>query len=210
MQNICFNIATMHQHGNAFYEFLKLRKRLFVDSLGWDIPHDHVVEMDQYDNPSAYYSLVLSGGQVIGGARTMPVDASWGANSSMLKDAMAGRIDGIPSDLIKGHLDTPSCWECTRLVIAESVRSAEDRTRCLSLIVDGLNKIAVDHGATTLISLSPGPLLRSLRRLGHDVVQIGSNYRCASDGRMYTILSMPTQDARSKQDTDAGRARLVS
>jgi N-acyl-L-homoserine lactone synthetase len=57
MENITFSLATLHRHGSAFYDFLALRKRFFVDTLGWDIPHDDTVEMDQYDNPLAHYSL---------------------------------------------------------------------------------------------------------------------------------------------------------
>ena len=59
MEQITFNLAQLHLHGTAFFDFLALRKRFFVDELGWDIPHDDSVEMDQYDNPQAYYSVVL-------------------------------------------------------------------------------------------------------------------------------------------------------
>ncbi|MBE0553027.1 MAG: autoinducer synthase, partial [Rhodobacteraceae bacterium] len=38
MNNIRFDFATLHRHGAAFWEFLALRKKVFVDELGWDIP----------------------------------------------------------------------------------------------------------------------------------------------------------------------------
>ena len=53
MENVTFNLAQLHTHGAAFYDFLRLRKRFFVDQLGWQIPHDDDVEMDQYDNPDS-------------------------------------------------------------------------------------------------------------------------------------------------------------
>ena len=59
MEIITFNLLDQHLHGYAFHEYLKLRKTFFVDELGWDIPHNDDVEMDQYDNPCAHYSLVL-------------------------------------------------------------------------------------------------------------------------------------------------------
>lgn len=43
MENITFNMAQSHVYGTAFYDFLGLRKRFFVDQLGWDIPHDNDV-----------------------------------------------------------------------------------------------------------------------------------------------------------------------
>ena len=54
MEHITFNLAALHLHGTAFYDYLGLRKRLFVVNLGWDIPHDDHVEMDQYDNPKVF------------------------------------------------------------------------------------------------------------------------------------------------------------
>ena len=79
MENITFNLSSLHHFGGAFYEFLELRKMFFVDQLGWDIPHDDRVEMDQYDNPLAHYSLVLRDGHVIGGARAMSTKSAWGS-----------------------------------------------------------------------------------------------------------------------------------
>ena len=63
MRNITFDFLGQHRHGTAFHEYLQLRKAWFVDELSWDIPHNDDVEMDQYDNPCAHYSLVLRRGK---------------------------------------------------------------------------------------------------------------------------------------------------
>ena len=76
MENIRFDFSDFHQHGRAFYEFLQLRKKVFVDAMKWDVPHNAAVEMDQYDTPVAHYSLVLKHGQVVGGARAMATTAT--------------------------------------------------------------------------------------------------------------------------------------
>ena len=34
------------------------RKRVFVDTLKWDIPHDDVIESDEFDDDSAEYLVV--------------------------------------------------------------------------------------------------------------------------------------------------------
>ena len=44
MENITFDLLDMHRHGAAFYDYLRMRKRVFVDELGWDIPHNDFVE----------------------------------------------------------------------------------------------------------------------------------------------------------------------
>jgi N-acyl-L-homoserine lactone synthetase len=193
MENITFDLSGLHLHGTAFYDYLRLRKHFFVDTLGWDIPHNDTVEMDQYDNPLAHYSLVLRDGKVIGGARTMPTTSNWGAHTYMLRDAVNGKLVDIPSQVLSSEIRTPEVWECTRLVLSDSLRTHAERSECLSLVVDGLITVARQNGASELMSLSPVSLMRALRQLGYAANRIGEPYENAGDGRRYAVLSMPTQ-----------------
>lgn len=190
MYNVTFDFSDFHRHGRAFYDFLALRKCFFVDELGWDIPHDGHVEMDQYDTPQARYSVVVLDGVVIGGARTMPTTAKWGKNGYMLGDAVAGLLPGIPRDILHEAPCSAQIWECTRFVMSHSVTNRDDRARCLALIVEGLARAAHHGGAERLISLSPLTLERALRQLGWDTVRIGEPYLNTGDGRRYAVLSM--------------------
>ena len=79
MHYITFDFLGQHRYGSAFHEYLRLRKGFFVDDLGWDIPHNEDVEMDQYDNPTAHYCLVMRNGEVVGGARAMSTAADLGS-----------------------------------------------------------------------------------------------------------------------------------
>ena len=199
MQNITFDLSDLHRHGTAFYDYLKLRKHFFVDTLGWDIPHNDFVEMDQYDNPLAHYSLVLRDGEVIGGARTMPTTSHWGDHTYMLRDAVAGKLADIPARVLEREIDTPRVWECTRLVMSEDVRSHADRSQCLALIVEGLADVARRHGADELMSLSPLSLMRALRQLGWQADRIGEPYNNPGDGRRYAVLCMPAEKVRQPE-----------
>jgi len=107
MKNTTFNLSTLHEHGSAYFDYLKLRKKFFVDKLHWDVPHNDNFEMDQYDNPTAWYSLVQRNGVVLGGARIMPTTSIWGKHSYMLRDAFRGTINTIPDramPLISPHM----------------------------------------------------------------------------------------------------------
>jgi len=199
MQNATFSISNLHLHGTAFYEFLALRKRVFVDQLGWDVPHDDVVEMDQYDTPRAHYSVVLRNGRVVGGARAMPTTTTWGSHTYMLRDAFQGKLPHIPPRIMPEDIASPGVWECTRLVIDESLRSHEERSLCLRLIVNGLVATARAGGATQMICLSSLALMRALRQIGYDVRQLGESYRNPEDGRRYAVLGMPATYAREPQ-----------
>lgn len=191
MEQITFNLAHLHTHGSAFFDFLRLRKKFFVDELGWDIPHDDDVEMDQYDNPTAYYSLVLRDGVVIGGARAMATTAKWGNHSYMLRDALKGKLIDIPPSVMTANVETNEMWECTRLVMSNDVDTHADRSMCLGLIVQGLVEVAAENGAEHLMSLSPLALMRALRQLGFAAERIGEPYLNEGDGRRYAVLSMP-------------------
>ncbi|GAA0301395.1 acyl-homoserine-lactone synthase [Rhodovulum strictum] len=191
MHNLSFTFADLHRHGPAFYDFLALRKRVFVDQLGWDVPHDGIVEMDQYDTPQAHYSVVLREGRVVGGARTMPTTSTWGPHTYMLRDAFQGKLPHIPPRIMPEDIASPGVWECTRLVIDDSLQTGAERAECLRLIVDGLVGIARARGASQMICLSSLALMRALRQLGYDVRQLGESYRNSEDGRNYAVLAMP-------------------
>ncbi len=193
MKNITFDLSKLHLFGSAYYDYLALRKRFFVDTLGWDIPHNEVVEMDQYDNPLAHYSLVLRQGRVVGGARAMPTTSCWGEHTYMLHDAVSGKLADIPQDVMGEPIRSRDVWECTRLVISDEVTGQADRTQCLSLIVDGLVNVAAAKGGRELLSLSPISLMRALRQLGYAATRVGEPYLNPGDGRRYAVLKMPAR-----------------
>ena len=199
MDNIRFDFSDFHRHGRAFYGFLELRKKIFVDHLKWDVPHNDAVEMDQYDTPVANYSLVMRDGVVIGGARAMATTSVWGEHTYMLRDAFSGKLPHIPRHVMSVDIASPLVWECTRLVISDDITSQVDRSECLTLIVDGLVEMARARGANTLISLSPLPFMRAMRQLGYGVTLLGDAYRSGEDGRQYGVLRMPAEYSTARR-----------
>lgn len=195
MQNITFDFLGQHRHGAAFHEYLRLRKTFFVDELDWDIPHNDEVEMDQYDNPCAHYSLVLQRGRVVGGARVMPTTSAWGRHTYMLRDALRGSIETIPSTAMPADIATDEVWECTRLVVSDELRHPGDRAACLSMVVGGLVDIAYMRGGRELVTLTRPSLVRALRNLGFPADQMGETYQSATDGRKYAVLRMPAMQS---------------
>ncbi len=200
MQNIRFDFSNFHRHGSAFYDFLALRKKVFVDDLKWDIPHNDHVEMDQYDTPVAHYSLVLKDGKVVGGARAMATTATWGEHTYMLRDAYSGKLPHIPPHVMSVEIATPNVWECTRLVISDELTTQAERATCLAMIVDGLVDTARAKGAEDLICLSSLALMRALRQLGYGVERLGETYRNGEDGRQYAVLIMPADYSRARKE----------
>lgn len=199
MENIRFDFSDFHRHGRAFYEFLELRKKVFVDELKWDVPHNDAVEMDQYDTPVAHYSLVKRDGVVIGGARAMATTSVWGEHSYMLRDAFSGKLPYIPRHVMSVEIASPLVWECTRLVISSELNTQADRAECMRLIVDGLVDLVRRHGAEELICLSSLHLMRALRQNGYQVSRLGETYHNEEDGRQYGVLRMPAEYSTARR-----------
>lgn len=191
MKNITFDLSRLHEHGSAFFDYLKLRKQFFVDAMKWDIPHNENYEMDQYDNPTAWYSLVIRDGQCIGGTRVMPTTSRWGKHSYMLRDARHGVVESIPADAMPGEVHSPYVWEMTRLVISSDLKTAKERAECLSLMGQGLYDIAESQGAMEYMGISAVALIRVLRQLGFPLERMGEPYYDAADDRRYTVMRMP-------------------
>ena len=191
MRNVTFDFLGQHRHGTAFHEYLHLRKAFFVDQLSWDIPHNDDVEMDQYDNPCAHYSLVLSRGRVVGGARSMPTTAAWGRHSYMLRDILLGQFEHVPPGVMPAEIVDEQVWESSRLVISDQLKTRAERAECLSLIFGGLIDIAHRNGGIELLGLTRPPLVRALRQLGFPASRLGEPYRSETDGREYAVLHMP-------------------
>lgn len=191
MHNITFDLSRLHEHGSAYFDYLKLRKRFFVDTLKWDIPHNDKYEMDQYDNPTAWYSLVLRDGEVIGGTRVMPTTSNWGKHTYMLRDALRGQLESIPKSAMPADIVSPYVWEMTRLVISPDLRTAKERGECLSLMGQGLYDIAAQEGAAEYMGISSVALVRVLRQLGFPLERLGEPYHDSEDGRRYAVLRMP-------------------
>lgn len=192
MRHITLKLTTLQQHGDAFWDYLRLRKKFFVDELGWDIPHNADLEMDQYDNPETWYSLVLRGNEVLGGARVIPTTTVWGECTYMVRDAFNGRLAGIPREVMPTDSVSPRLWECSRLVIADHL-DRHEKSRALDEIVAGLIEVASENGASELMTLSTLAVLRALRGLGFDVHRMGERYRDPGDGRLYAVMSMPVE-----------------
>jgi len=200
MENICFDFSSFHNFGPAFYEFLALRKRVFVDELGWDVPHNDEVEMDQYDTPIARYSLVLKDGEVVAGARAMATTAVWGEHTYMLRDAHAGKLAHIPPEVMSVEITSPRVWECTRLVVSPSLTTAAERSQAVAMLTDGLVDMARVAGADELICLSSMGVMRLLRGLGYDCTRLGETYRNDEDGRLYGVLHMPAEYSNMRRE----------
>lgn len=66
------NAQTSKYHKDVLDDFYKIRKRIFIDRLGWDLPSQGDKEIDQYDHDQCNYLLSIKNNRVKGGIRLTP------------------------------------------------------------------------------------------------------------------------------------------
>ena len=170
------SFQNMHLYGDLLVNFLRARKRTFIDRLQWSLPEADGMEFDQYDTPVCRWIVIHEYGEVLGGIRLTPTTARCGIYTYMLRDAQKGLLDEIPTDVL--FFDAPvskSVWEASRLFISEDV-PAHRRLQIQSIIMETLSKSALELGASQVIGIVPAVWSRWLRRMELGAVPVGPKF----------------------------------
>ena len=174
------SFMNMHLYGELLVDFLRARKRTFIDRLNWSLPQTEGMEFDQYDTPLARWIVIHEFGEVLGGIRMTPTTARCGIYTYMLGDAQKGLLDNIPSDVL--FFEAPvsgAIWEASRLFIVDEVQS-QRRLHIQVILMDKMSRVAHDVGAGHVIGIVPAVWSRWWRRLDLDAVPVGPKF--AIDG----------------------------
>jgi len=188
----------LSQH--LFREFLALRKRVFTDQKGWDVWLKKKNDIDQYDQYDAHYIVVYNPCtlKVVAGARLLRTDRGLrdpaaGGGTYMIKDAVNGHLDALPSDLLFGAPPEESAtWELTRLV-------SEGPPAAVGLVLKELNRFLVLQSAQSCLFLGPRVIARLARSAGFRPSPIGrmssnedGSFQVFQCEVIYPLMSLPT------------------
>lgn len=160
----------------------EIRKRLFVDEMGWGLDVFDDIETDVYDGPAARYIVVSDNhGRILGTTRLIPTNTTHiNGHSYMIKDASLGRISGMPQDLMENPPSSPSIWEATRFAVDTSLE-VEDRNNVLKMVCDGATSCAKSSGVSEILGLMSPFFLRWLPRHGYTVEKASETVRIGGD-----------------------------
>jgi acyl homoserine lactone synthase len=155
-------------HAALLDQMFKLRRRVFIEQLHWNVQSVGEQERDAYDDMQPVYLLwVNDSHQVLYGCiRLMPT-----TGPTLLYDVFRKTF---PESL---DLIAPDIWEGTRMCVDET-RIAEDhpglhtsKAYCLMLLA--LCECALEHGIHTMISNYEPHLKRIYRCAGAEVQELG-------------------------------------
>lgn len=151
--------------------FLELRKSVFVDRMHWDLYHRSEMEFEQYDYFGAVYVIAHHGPEVVGGARLIRTDWTFGTGrmvySYMIRDAFLDHLPGLPRDLCDDEPPVdPETWELTRLTAT--------RPGVAEAILTEANRYLRNVSARRCLFLGPPAFMRMAQRMGYEPRPMGA------------------------------------
>lgn len=149
-------------HARLFDTMHQDRKRVFVDSLRWDIPHDGTREADQYDTDNADYLILrdAQSGVHLGSVRLLPT-----MGSHMLADVFPFLCEGaIPRG--------PNVREITRLVVSPDV-PVRDRLMVRNMLGRAMIEFGLQQGVTKYTAVCEFGFLTQLLSSGWHIKPLG-------------------------------------
>jgi N-acyl-L-homoserine lactone synthetase len=132
-----------HRHGEVWIAQHRLRHRIFVERLGWNVSTYHGLEYDAFDTPAAKYIVWLDAdGEARGIVRLVPTTVPY-----MIHDVWP---DWLASPL-------PHCrevWEATRFGCDHQLAPAQRRRAVLEMIA-GCERFGIANGISSYLAVMP-------------------------------------------------------
>ena len=156
------------KHRGLLDQSFRLRKKIFLDKLGWDVSVSGPHERDRYDDLYPAYLLWCDEEKerLFGTVRLMPT-----TGPTLLYDVFRETFPHA-CDLM-----APGIWEGTRMCIdEEAVAEAFPEMRpdrAFSLLLLALCEVALDNGIDTLVSNYEPHMKRIYQRAGAEFDELG-------------------------------------
>lgn len=162
----------------------RFRKHLFIDGLGWDLPHEGDVESDAFDTPDATYCSVYHGDAIVG---------CWRAIRTT-EDYLALKVFPQLASL-RPYPQRPDVWEISRL--GASHRSASAFVYALMF------HFAVSRAVHSLCGVITPVHDRNLTISGIKTRRYGAPQSVGTDARGRPIIVFSAEMRPSEQDATA-------
>lgn len=157
-----------NQYSSVLSQMFKARKRVFWDTLGWDVTIEGEYERDQYDKLGPVYLIWCDRALTrhYGSMRLMPT-----TGPTLLYDVFRRTFPDA------ANLAAPGIWEGTRMCIDEASLAADYPEivpgRAFSLLLVALCEFGLEHGIHTMISNYEPHVRRLYTRAGATVHELG-------------------------------------
>ncbi|MBB5046872.1 N-acyl-L-homoserine lactone synthetase [Rhodopseudomonas rhenobacensis] len=154
---------------------LRLRKRLFVDKCGWQLPTQGDIERDQFDTAGAQHCLLFHRGELVGGFRAIRTDQPY------LSQEIA------PHLAERGFPRSPDIWEISRFGVLPPVGNGVEAAR---MNYAAMFRFAESRRATSLVALADLAYERFLGRMDIITHRLGAPAIIGTDSRGASLTAV--------------------
>lgn len=139
-----------------FDSMFRHRKQVFIDQMGWDLPHDGDYEIDEFDREDTnYICSVLPNGELAGSVRLL---------NTATPHMAVGPFKAIFPDVT---VRSPTIWEGTRFTVPEDRRlQPNGMSRAACEILLGLCLFGLENGISQMTAIYQPPLARLFKKCG--------------------------------------------
>lgn len=196
-----------------FAAYGALRRRLFVEHLGWDLDVRDGLELDGFDHETTLYAALLRDEVLVGGFRVLPTDGPY-----------LGAVAFPQLAALRSYPRRADCHEVTRFGVDPEAADPKDGLRLYALMF----RFAQLHGSRSLVAVCDETYERFLRGMGVRTLRYGPPVTVAQDrfgrpvvalageipialqnGSRFTRLLAHADDMEIHDETSVlGRARL--
>lgn len=140
----------------------KDRKRVFIDTLRWNLPHEAERELDVFDDEDAEYLIIADGttGDHLASLRLLRTD-----RPHLMSEVFPFLCEnGVPGG--------PEVREVTRFCLSPRL-PASDRLRIRNILVNGLVRYALTQDVSALTGVSQLGFLNQILSAGWQCIPLG-------------------------------------
>ncbi|MFT7433010.1 MAG: N-acyl-L-homoserine lactone synthetase [Alphaproteobacteria bacterium] len=157
---ILVNQHNMHLYSRELESMFQLRKKVFIDKLGWDIEPVGDMEIDQFDTCEAHYLIYLDkDSNAVGSTRLIPTTEPY-----ILGDIFSSlvEIEEVPR--------CASTWETTRFCADRQYAPMD--VSCI--LMAGMIEFAYELRIKNYVSVTDVRLEKQIQRCGWTPLRLGS------------------------------------
>ena len=190
-------------HTSELDQMFRLRKRVFLDRLGWDVSVSGLYEIDNYDLMKPLYVLSMDddGKHVLGSLRLLP---STGPN--MLADVFKELLpEGQP-------IRSATIWESSRFCIdheAGSDRNKRGVAYTTAELLIALCEIGMEAGLTFIVTVIDHRMERILRKMNCMGDKIGGPHNYGKVSAIAGLWETTPEMLKQLQDASGIRASVL-
>lgn len=164
---------------NQKQEMYKLRHKVFIDRLKWDLDSTDQLEKDQYDTTEASYALVYIFGELAACWRLIPTNKTY-----MFVDTFPNLLEGE-----KYH--SPKIIELSRFAVDKDLARRVPHVNLMALLFYHVTEYALHNQIKEYITLTTVQVERIVKSLGIPLGRIGNGEVHRIDNTRSVALKIP-------------------